>query len=68
MSGVPRSDCASTSAPLERRNFTISEHPEEKKKRVIILLPIHDMNKTFLLGEVSITSGGRIFVGSHFSK
>ena len=31
-SGVPENDSASISAPLERRNFTISECPEEQKK------------------------------------
>jgi hypothetical protein len=31
--GVPRSDIASTSAPLERRNSTISEYPDKKKKK-----------------------------------
>jgi hypothetical protein len=31
-SGVPVIDSASTSAPLDRRNFTISECPEERKK------------------------------------
>ena len=33
VSGVPASDSASTSAPLERRNFTISGYPEEKKNK-----------------------------------
>ena len=31
---VPRSDTALTSAPLARRNFTISGYPEEKNKKV----------------------------------
>ena len=32
-SGVPVTASASTSAPLERRNFTISECPGEKKRK-----------------------------------
>jgi hypothetical protein len=32
VSGVPQSDIASTSAPLERRKFTISDCPGEEKK------------------------------------
>jgi hypothetical protein len=31
-SGVPVTDTASTSVPLERRNFTISQCPEERNK------------------------------------
>jgi hypothetical protein len=47
VSGVPRSDIASTSTPLERRNFTISDCPGEKEgKQKINLLIVH--GKTFL--------------------
>jgi hypothetical protein len=52
--GVPRSDIASTSAPLERRNSTISEYPDKKKKKKghnsITTLIVHEQN---VLGQQS---------------
>ena len=39
-SGVPVTDSASTSAPLERRNFTISECPGEKEKKEIRVITL----------------------------
>jgi hypothetical protein len=52
--GVPRSDLASTSALLERRNSTISEYPDKKKKKKghnsITTLIVHEQN---VLGQES---------------